>query len=81
MKTGSYILLDLILTVYEVTDFEMLFYLFQPSTAPFNVTITGNGFTKTHDTSKVICNFKLNDTDNQGKVINSDFIVTSYFEG
>ncbi|XP_072051094.1 anthrax toxin receptor 1-like [Amphiura filiformis] len=32
---------------------------------PFNVTINGNGFTKTHDVSKVICNFRLNDTDNQ----------------
>ncbi|XP_022111829.1 anthrax toxin receptor 1-like [Acanthaster planci] len=31
----------------------------------FNVSITGNGFTKTDDISKVICNFRLNDTDNQ----------------
>ncbi|XP_038060812.1 anthrax toxin receptor 1-like [Patiria miniata] len=31
----------------------------------FNVSITGNGFTKTDNVSKVICNFRLNDTDNQ----------------
>ncbi|XP_071808768.1 anthrax toxin receptor 1-like [Asterias amurensis] len=31
----------------------------------FNVSITGNGFTKTNDISKVTCNFRLNDTDNQ----------------
>ncbi|XP_063968877.1 anthrax toxin receptor 1-like [Lytechinus pictus] len=31
----------------------------------FNVTIRGNGFTRTNDNSKVLCNFRLNDTDNQ----------------
>ena len=36
------------------------------SAGPFNVTIKGNGFDKTHDLSKVTCNFRLNDTDNQG---------------
>ncbi|XP_072165424.1 anthrax toxin receptor 1-like [Diadema setosum] len=31
----------------------------------FNVTINGNGFTRTTDVSKVRCNFRLNDTDDQ----------------
>ncbi|XP_030835925.1 anthrax toxin receptor 1-like [Strongylocentrotus purpuratus] len=31
----------------------------------FNVTIRGNGFAKTNDVSQVLCNFRLNDTDNQ----------------
>lgn len=31
----------------------------------YNVTIIGNGFTKTTDLGKVICNFRLNDTTNQ----------------
>ncbi|PIK42547.1 putative anthrax toxin receptor 1 [Apostichopus japonicus] len=31
----------------------------------YNITIFGNGFTKTSDLGKVICNFRLNDTDNQ----------------
>ncbi|XP_033125085.1 anthrax toxin receptor 1-like [Anneissia japonica] len=38
------------------------------SNVPFLVNLEGNGFTNTDNVSHVICNFKLNDTDNQAVV-------------